>query len=203
MGIAVNLVTYLVGTMHLPSSTSANIVTDFMCASFLLCLLGGFLADSFLGRFYTIAIFAVIQALGTGALAISTKLPQLRPPPCGATVTHCQKANGLQMGTLYIALHLIALGIGGIKSSVSGFGTDQFDEEDEKEKAQMAYFFNSFLDKASIVAEGDIEKNAGSAPNPWKLCSVTRVEDDDKTTTNMGNNHHILDFIRTYNHLFS
>ena len=63
MGIAVNLVTHLVGTMHLPSSTSANIVTDFMCASFLLCLLGGFLADSFLGRFYTIAIFAVIQAL--------------------------------------------------------------------------------------------------------------------------------------------
>ena len=60
MGIAVNLVTYLVGTMHLPSSTSANIATDFMGTSFLLCLLGGFLADSFLGRYYTIAIFAVI-----------------------------------------------------------------------------------------------------------------------------------------------
>jgi len=36
----------------------------------------------------------------------------------------------------------------------------------------------SVLDKASIVAEGDYdEKNAGSAPNPWKLCSVTRVEE--------------------------
>ncbi len=33
------------------------------------------------------------------------------------------------------------------------------------------------MDKASIVAEGEIEKNAGSAPNPWKLCSVTRVEE--------------------------
>lgn len=63
MGIAVNLVTYLGGVMHLPSSTSANIVTDFMGTCFLLCLLGGFLADSFLGRYKTIGIFAVVQTL--------------------------------------------------------------------------------------------------------------------------------------------
>ncbi|OMP07229.1 Proton-dependent oligopeptide transporter family [Corchorus olitorius] len=281
MGIAVNLVTYLIDTMHLPSSTSANIVTDFMGTSFLLCLLGGFLADSFLGRFKTIAIFAIIQTLGTGTLAITTKLPKLRPPPCHASASHpCTPANGFQMGVLYMALYLIALGTGGLKSSVSGFGTDQFDEKDEKEKAQMAYFFNRFfffistgtlmavtvlvyiqdevgrswaygicsvsmfiaiviflsgtkkyrykksvgspivqifqvivaaikkrkmtlpynvellyednpepsriqhteqfcfLDKAAIVAEGDFERNVVSTPpNPWKLCSVTKVEE--------------------------
>lgn len=49
MTIVVNLVTYLVGTMHLPGATSANIVTDFVGTTFLLPLLGGFLADSFLG----------------------------------------------------------------------------------------------------------------------------------------------------------
>lgn len=63
MGIAVNLVTYLGGTMHLSSSASANVVTDFMGTSFLLCLLGGFLADTFLGRYKTIVIFASIQTL--------------------------------------------------------------------------------------------------------------------------------------------
>lgn len=63
MGIAVNLVTYLGGTMHLSSASSANIVTDFMGTSFLLCLLGGFLADSFLGRYKTIAVFTIIQIL--------------------------------------------------------------------------------------------------------------------------------------------
>ncbi|CAL1414571.1 unnamed protein product [Linum trigynum] len=145
MGIAVNLVTYLIGTMHMPSSTSANVVTDFMGTSFLLCLLGGFLADSFLGRFKTIAIFSVVQALGTAALAVATKLPQLRPPPCHANNSSCTPANGFQMGILYMALYLIALGTGGLKSSVSGFGTDQFDEKDDKEKAQMAYFFNRFF----------------------------------------------------------
>ncbi|KAM5547891.1 protein NRT1/ PTR FAMILY 6.2 [Rosa sericea] len=283
MGIAVNLVTYLVGTMHLPSSTSANIVTDFLGTSFLLCLLGGFLADSFLGRYKTIAIFASIQTLGTAALAISVKLPQLRPPHCDITAANnnCKQANKFQMGILYLALYIIALGTGGLKSSVSGFGTDQFDEKDDREKAQMAYFFNRFfffistgtliavtvlvyiqdqvdrswaygicsismfmailvfllgtkryrykkstgspivqifqvivaairkrkttlpfniallyenypeasrtghtdqfrfLDKAAIVAEEDSQRNepAGSVPNPWNLCSVTRVEE--------------------------
>ncbi|XP_065047421.1 protein NRT1/ PTR FAMILY 6.2-like [Musa acuminata AAA Group] len=146
MGIAVNLVTYLGGTMHIPSAESANIVTDFMGTSFLLCLFGGFLADSFLGRYLTIAIFAMIQALGTGLLSISTKLPQLRPPPCNSTVTgQCQRANGFQMGALYLSLYLTAVGTGGLKSSVSGFGTDQFDEKHEKERSQMAYFFNRFF----------------------------------------------------------
>ncbi|XP_048228118.1 protein NRT1/ PTR FAMILY 6.2 isoform X2 [Ricinus communis] len=149
MGIGVNLVTYLIGTMHLPSATSANVVTDFMGTSFLLCLLGGFLADSFLGRYKTIAIFALVQTLGTGMLAAITKIPQLRPPPCN-TNNSCVQANGFQMGILYLALYLIALGTGGLKSSVSGFGTDQFDEKDEKEKSQMNYFFHRFFFFISI-----------------------------------------------------
>ncbi|XP_023640220.1 protein NRT1/ PTR FAMILY 6.2 [Capsella rubella] len=144
MGIAVNLVTYLMETMHLPSSTSANIVTDFMGTSFLLCLLGGFLADSFLGRFKTIAIFSTIQALGTGALSIATKLPELRPPTCHHGEA-CVPATSFQMTILYISLYLIALGTGGLKSSISGFGSDQFDDKDPKEKAQMAFFFNRFF----------------------------------------------------------
>ncbi|XP_024315877.1 protein NRT1/ PTR FAMILY 6.2 isoform X2 [Brachypodium distachyon] len=138
MGIAVNLVTYLTDTMHLPSAESANVVTDFMGTSFLLCLLGGFLADSFLGRFLTIAIFALLQALGTGLLAVSTTVRQLRPGPGEA-------ATGLQMGVLYACLYLIALGTGGLKSSVSGFGTDQFDERDDQERAAMGHFFNRFF----------------------------------------------------------
>ncbi|KAK9279088.1 hypothetical protein L1049_012763 [Liquidambar formosana] len=146
MGIAVNFVTYLGGTMHLPSATSANIVTDFLGTSFLLCLPGGFLADSLLGRYKTIAIFAIVQTLGNSMLTISTKLPQLRPPPCNATLTSkCKQASGFQMAILYLSLYLIAIGNGGLKSSVPGFGTDQFDENDDKEKAKMAYFFNRFV----------------------------------------------------------
>ncbi|CAK9321624.1 unnamed protein product, partial [Citrullus colocynthis] len=62
LGIAVNLVTYMTGTMHLGNATSANTVTNFLGTSFMLCLLGGFIADTFLGRYLTIAIFAAVQA---------------------------------------------------------------------------------------------------------------------------------------------
>lgn len=82
-------------------------------------------------------------------LTVATSLPHLRPPPCNSS-GKCQRANGFQMGILYLSLYLIALGTGGLKSSVSGFGTDQFDDKDEKEKSQMAYFFNRFFFFISI-----------------------------------------------------
>lgn len=95
-------------------------------------------------------LFSCILYQGTGMLAVVTELPQLRPPPCRRHDMECKQASGVQMGVLYLALYLIALGTGGLKSSVSGFGTDQFDEKDEREKAQMAYFFNRFFFFISI-----------------------------------------------------
>lgn len=62
MGISMNLVTYLVGDLHLSAARSANIVTNFMGTLNLLGLLGGFLADAKLGRYLTVAIFASICA---------------------------------------------------------------------------------------------------------------------------------------------
>lgn len=51
---------------------------------------------------------------------------------------------------LYMALYLTALGTGGLKSSVSGFGSDQFDESDKQERRQMTNFFNWFFFFISI-----------------------------------------------------
>ncbi|KAG9452379.1 hypothetical protein H6P81_005283 [Aristolochia fimbriata] len=155
LGIAVNLVTYLTGTMHLGNASSANTVTNFLGTSFMLCLLGGFVADTFLGRYLTIAIFATVQATGVTVLTISTIVPSLRPPPCGGG-TPCTAASGLQLTVLYLALYLTALGTGGLKSSVSGFGSDQFDESDGKEKAQMTNFFNWFFFFISIGSLGAV-----------------------------------------------
>lgn len=214
MGIAANLVTYLIGTMHLPSATSANIVTDFVGTSFMLCLLGGFFADSFLGRYKTIAIFSTIQALvslsfnmwiapcirnladervstdsmmrkyssqGTALLAVSTKLPHLRPPPCQPPKRECRQASSSQMSILYLSLYLmVALGIGGLKSSVSGFGTEQFDSDDPKEKAQMAYFFNRFvflISTGTMVAVTVLVYLQDEVGRSWAygICSITML----------------------------
>ena len=48
------------------------------------------------------------------------------------------------MGIFTIAVYLTNIGMGGIKSSVPGLGTDQFDLNDAKENAQMARFFDRF-----------------------------------------------------------
>lgn len=150
LGIAVNLVTYLTGVMHLGNAASANTVTNFMGTSFMLCLLGGFVADTFLGRYLTIAIFATIQASGVALLAVSTVIPSLRPPQCPANSDACALATDTQLGVLYLALYLTALGTGGLKSSVSGFGSDQFDDSNKEERAQMTKFFNWFFFFISI-----------------------------------------------------
>uniref|UniRef100_A0A0E0EQE8 Major facilitator superfamily (MFS) profile domain-containing protein n=1 Tax=Oryza meridionalis TaxID=40149 RepID=A0A0E0EQE8_9ORYZ len=145
LGVAVNLVTYLTGTMHLGSAASANTVTNFLGTSFMLCLLGGFLADTYLGRYLTIAIFTAVQAAGMAVLSISTAAPGLRPPPCSSSGGGCAAANGTQLGVLYLGLYMTALGTGGLKSSVSGFGSDQFDESDGGERGSMARFFSWFF----------------------------------------------------------
>ncbi|CAJ2664077.1 unnamed protein product [Trifolium pratense] len=151
MGIAVNLVTYLTGTMHLGNASSANIVTNFMGTCFMLCLLGGFVADTFIGRYLTIAIFATVEAIGVTILTISTIIPSLHPPKCTHNnLKSCEPANNTQLTVLYLALYVTALGIGGLKSSVSGFGSDQFDDSNEVEKNHMVKFFNWFFFFISI-----------------------------------------------------
>ncbi|GAA0166517.1 transporter [Lithospermum erythrorhizon] len=145
MGISMNMVTYLVGVLHLSSSKSANIVTNFMGTLNLLGLLGGFLADAKLGRYLTVAISASITALGVLMLTLATSIPSMRPPTCSnPRKEDCSEATGHQLALLYAALYTIALGGGGIKSNVSGFGSDQFDASNPEEEKKMVYFFNRF-----------------------------------------------------------
>jgi len=83
---------------------------------------------------------------GVTILTISTVIPSLHPPKCVRSATRrCEAASNMQLLVLYLALYTTSLGIGGLKSSVSGFGTDQFDESDKGEKNQMIKFFNWFV----------------------------------------------------------
>ncbi|KAM0862216.1 hypothetical protein ACQ4PT_045418 [Festuca glaucescens] len=148
MGISMNLVTYLVGSLHLSNAKSANVVTNFMGTLNLLAIVGGFLADAKLGRYLTIAISATIAAIGVSLLTVDTVLPSMRPPPCGdprgAQGHECVPASRGQLALLYAALYTIAAGAGGLKANVSGFGSDQFDGRNPREERAMVFFFNRF-----------------------------------------------------------
>ncbi|XP_025820421.1 protein NRT1/ PTR FAMILY 6.3-like isoform X2 [Panicum hallii] len=108
---------------------------------------------------------------GVTILTISTAAPGLRPAACAAKgAAACERASGAQLGVLYLALYLTALGTGGLKSSVSGFGSDQFDETDRAEKNQMMRFFNwffFFISLGSLLAVTVLVYVQDNLGRPW------------------------------------
>ncbi|KAH9316568.1 hypothetical protein KI387_025195, partial [Taxus chinensis] len=154
--IAVNMFSYVVLEMHESITHAATFVTDWIGAAFVLTLFGAFVADAYWGRFKTILSFSCIYLVGMAMLLINASVSSLRPPKCTVVCQPvpnsqpkcnaiCEPASDSQLGFLYIALYIIALGTGGIKPCVSSFGADQFDETDEKERKGKYSFFNWFF----------------------------------------------------------
>ncbi|BBN18882.1 protein MpNPF33 [Marchantia polymorpha subsp. ruderalis] len=140
-----NLVSYLIVEKKLPLPYAANMVTNFMGTSFLLSLLGGFLADTFFGRYYTLIGSACTQMIGFVMMLLTTVIPALNnqdaecPDPL-----NCRAVHGGALSAIYVGLYLIAVGIGGIKATVSSFGADQFDDGDPVEASLLPSYFNWF-----------------------------------------------------------
>ncbi|RDX94730.1 Protein NRT1/ PTR FAMILY 8.1 [Mucuna pruriens] len=147
-GMSTNLVNYLQVRFNQGNTTAANNVTTWSGTCYITPLIGAFLADSYLGRYWTIASFSTIYVIGMVLLTLSASAPGLRPA-CDANGCHPTLA---QTATCFIALYLIALGTGGIKPCVSAFGADQFDEADEKERIRKSSFFNWFYFSINVGA---------------------------------------------------
>ncbi|KAJ7535745.1 hypothetical protein O6H91_12G044200 [Diphasiastrum complanatum] len=182
-GLAVNFINYLAYNMHYKFSEAATIVTNYLGAAQILPLVGAFIADSYLGRYWTIVIFSLIYLLiyalmrGLVLLTISGIVPTLRSSNAGCNqiklfTVGCERPSTLQALYLFTALYVIALGTGGIRPCVSPFGADQFDVALTREKNLLG----RFLDKAAVIIHWDdaVEDNY---VNPWHLCTVTQVEE--------------------------
>ncbi|KAK9085801.1 hypothetical protein Sjap_026212 [Stephania japonica] len=145
--LAINLVTYFNGIMHLNIADAANTLTNFMGISYILTLAVAFLGDSYIGKYKAVVISGIIEFAGLALLAIQAHEPKLRPPTCNVfdPKSHCKKAEGGDSAFLYVGLYLIAAGTAGIKSCLPAHGADQFDEKDPGEAKQMSSFFNWLL----------------------------------------------------------
>ncbi|CAK8575309.1 unnamed protein product [Lathyrus sativus] len=130
-GIQGNLISYLTGPLKQNTATAAKNVNVWFGTASLLPLLGGFVADSFLGRYRTIVLASLIYILGLGLLTLSAILPSL---------TKCSPQS--QVVLLFISLYLVAIGQGGHKPCVQAFGADQFNEQHPKEHRDRSSFFN-------------------------------------------------------------
>ncbi|TXG52333.1 hypothetical protein EZV62_021502 [Acer yangbiense] len=153
---AVSLVTYFYGYMNFSLTKSATTLTNFMGASFLLALFGGFISDTYLSRFKTVVLFGCVELVGYAILTVQAHFHQLRPIPCVGVapdqMSQCEAADSSQTAMLFAGLYLIAFGTGGIKAALPALGADQFDANDPKEAPKLSSFFNWFLFSLTIGA---------------------------------------------------
>ncbi|KAK2400090.1 protein NRT1/ PTR FAMILY 5.2 [Trifolium repens] len=145
-GISSNLFVYLTKKLHQGTVTSSNNVTNWIGTIFITPILGAYIADAHLGRYWTFVISALIYLLGMVLLTLSVSLPTLKPPECHQTyITKCKEASTQQLVVFYAALYILAVGTGGTKPNISTIGADQFDDFDPKEKALKLSFFNWWM----------------------------------------------------------
>ncbi|XP_061370996.1 protein NRT1/ PTR FAMILY 4.5-like [Gastrolobium bilobum] len=137
----VSLVLYFYGVMRFDLSSSANTLTNFMGSTFLLSLVGGFISDTYLNRLTTCLLFGSLEVMALVLLTVQAALDHLHPDACGKS--SCVKGGVAVM--FYTSLCLYALGMGGVRGSMTALGADQFDEKDPIEAKALATFFNWLL----------------------------------------------------------
>ncbi|KAK4748206.1 hypothetical protein SAY87_014792 [Trapa incisa] len=147
-GMSTNLVNFLQKHLNQGNVTASNNVTNWSGTCYITPLIGAFLADSYMGRYWTIASFSIIYVLGMTLLTLSVSVPGLKPK---CEDGKCYPTSG-NVAVCFVALYMVALGTGGIKPCVSSFGADQFDETDEAERKKKSSFFNWFYLSINIGA---------------------------------------------------
>ncbi|KAI8010672.1 Protein NRT1/ PTR FAMILY 5.2 [Camellia lanceoleosa] len=146
-GISTNLVVYLTNKLHQGTVKSSNNVTNWVGTIWMTPILGAYVADAHLGRYWTFVIASVIYLSGMSLLTLTVSVSGLRPPHCphpDPNFANCKKASTLQLALFYGALYTLAVGTG-TKPNISTIGADQFDEFETKEKAHKLSFFNWWM----------------------------------------------------------
>ncbi|XP_045800231.1 protein NRT1/ PTR FAMILY 5.6-like [Trifolium pratense] len=137
-GIAANLISYLTKVMNEDLKTAAKNVNCWAGTTTLMPLIGGFLADAYIGRFPMVLFSSLVYLMGLSLLTMSQYIPSLKP--CNTKT--CSQPRKLHQVVFFLALYCISLGTGGHKPCLESFGADQFDEEHAKERKKKMSFFN-------------------------------------------------------------
>ncbi|XP_051131685.1 protein NRT1/ PTR FAMILY 5.6-like [Andrographis paniculata] len=137
-GIATSLIIYLTKVIQQDLKTAAKSVNYWAGVTTMMPLLGGFLADAYLGRFSAVLASSIIYLMGLLLLTMSRVVPGLKP--CDSTI--CQAPRKIHESIFFVAMYLISIGTGGHKPSLESFGADQFDDDHPQERRKKMSFFN-------------------------------------------------------------
>ncbi|KAL9303200.1 hypothetical protein ACSQ67_020463 [Phaseolus vulgaris] len=151
VGMMANFMVYLMQFFNLGQVAAANVLGAWAGASNLIPIIGGCVADAYLGKFKTIAISSFGTLLGMVMLTLTAWVPKLHPPICGSTHEHCVPPTSSQLGFLILGLGWLALGTGGIGPCTIPFAMDQFDTTCSEGRKGVNSFFNWYYTSLTVV----------------------------------------------------
>ncbi|KAK8465663.1 hypothetical protein PHAVU_009G140800 [Phaseolus vulgaris] len=137
-GVSANLVIYMTSELHKDMVSSVTSVNNWSGTAWITPVLGAYIADSYLGRFWTITFALLINATGMVLLVLTATLECFKPT-CKNEIC---KASTTQLTLFYLSIYTIALGSGMLKPNLSTFGADQFDDFRPEERVLKVSFFN-------------------------------------------------------------
>ncbi|XP_066263216.1 solute carrier family 15 member 2-like [Branchiostoma lanceolatum] len=144
-GMKAILTIYLLEALLFDDSTSTAIYHAFTFGCYFTPILGAIMADSWLGKYWTIVSVSILYAIGNFVLSISSLFG---PPPYPFYgVSPDANIPGAMIG-----LVLIALGTGGIKPCVSAFGGDQFKDGQTKQVQMFFSIFYFAINAGSLIS---------------------------------------------------
>nr|XP_027196033.1 solute carrier family 15 member 2-like [Dermatophagoides pteronyssinus] len=131
-GMRTILILYLMNRLSYGENSATMAFHVFAMACYFTPLAGAVLADSFLGKYWTILIISCLYVAGSIVIALSS----------------------ISGSTLFsmLGLALIAIGTGGIKPCVAAFGGDQFIRGQEQQLQRFFSFFYIAINSGSLIS---------------------------------------------------
>src|SRR5580700_3571681 len=127
-GMRAILPMYLTSALMMPDTTAGTVFFSFKMGCYFLPLLGGFLADRYFGKYWTIVGFSLPYVLGHFVLGIETE------------------------PALFLALVLLACGSGVIKPNISTLMGKTYDQKRPGQKALLTSAFLWFYFSINVGA---------------------------------------------------
>ncbi|CAI9298001.1 unnamed protein product [Lactuca saligna] len=110
---------FVVATAIQHSATASRNLSNWTGACYIAPLFGAFVADGYIGKYWTIATSSILYAIGMTLLTLSATMPQLMPTCSKTNICDATKAETI---VCFTALCLVAIASGGIKACVSAYG---------------------------------------------------------------------------------
>ncbi|XP_058193369.1 protein NRT1/ PTR FAMILY 2.13-like [Rhododendron vialii] len=151
-GLMGNFMIFLLTKFNMEQASAANVLNIWFGVTNFAPLIGAFISDAYVGRFWTIGVASFASLVGMGTLTLIAWKPELHPPPCTQQqLPGCQGPTTPQLCVLFLALGFLSIATGGIRPCSLPFGVDQFDATTDEGRKGINSFFNWYYTTFTVV----------------------------------------------------